>query len=650
MTRIIVRDLKADEFNFLRFSTKRFWRLYPALLGTVAVTVVCASLLQPPDLVVWSARSALAALGFSSNVLFLREADYFDKASSLKPLMHTWSLGLEEQFYVVWPLVLRALTFWERPLAETAGVAVTGLASVAYCVLERRPSARFFLLPARLFEFAAGGLASFFYVRASSAPRALQEAVAAVSIAALVAAFFRMDEFDQYLSPSFLSPVLGTLGTILAPQSAVAARALSNPAVRWVGKISYSAYLVHWPLYVFSLTLLSADQIGGPPHIAALFAATLAGAVALHYLVETRLRYKRTIVQRVSVGVAWAAVVCVSMLAVVTEGWQRSLLSDASSCAGQLRATGATGATGAAGADVDLRRERNTTAKMQWTAAEGGGTFAPLKKRQFSGTGREVLWIAGNMSASTPAAYVFGTSYADHLVIGLQVLARARGELYVEQGHRHGAVACPLLPRNFSSWLSHPDRDTLMVGMNIAMTIDRRALCAKLTVARWAMLDAAAASVPAGGRAPVVLNAHRWETTFKRPDSATTGAFLGELCADVAAAGLRLAVVGTLPQTAHMTAANARASPPVWGAREGAEAANSAMAAWFAARPALRGSCEFVDMMQGLCGRARKDGGAMCLQRIPTDPAASAMYTSDGVHLSPGGSLFVAPIVNAALN
>jgi peptidoglycan/LPS O-acetylase OafA/YrhL len=646
MTRKIARDQRSANFTFLGFSAKRFWRLYPALLVTVAVTMLSSSALQMPKTFARSARSALSAMGFSSNMLFLSEDNYFDAAAQEKPLLHTWSLGLEEQFYVVWPVFLRFLTFWEASVVEAGGVALGASMSLAYSAYAwDRPSVRFFVLPSRLCEFAIGGLAAYVFEQSRGVSRRAQEVVAGLGLVSVVVSFFAMDERNLFPSAMYMLPTGGALAVILSPNSYAAELILSNAVMRWLGKVSYSAYLVHWPIYVLTLNVLEEKHIGSIAHVGALFGSTLSAAVALHYGVETTFRFKRSLAQRVGLGAVWIFSVAFAALAVYTEGGQRVMMHPNACAAAEAKIAPPVEET------KNVLRPNENILAMWWNP---DGTFS---KNGTTDEGRGLLWIgASRLGKTRPSAFVFGTSYADHLVPALERLSIFREEAYVEQGHMHGAQTCPLMPRNTAAWLKYPDPSVLTFGMSFSMTRNYKAACAKINAARWQMLDAAAAAASKDRAAPrpVVVNSHRWESTFRSTNTTALRRsienFFQSLDADLGPLNLRMVTVSTVPQTAHMTLEVKKSKPLNWAPRRSVLPAAAAMAAYFA-RVASRG--QYVDLIRTLCGHElTNEATARCLQRVPADSpdTAAFMYRSDGVHLSTAGSVFLASILNEALH
>lgn len=289
ITGIIVRDLTEGRHSIARFYRRRILRILPALFFVGIATTAIACVLLLPDELVRYARSLAATALFGSNMLFYSESGYFDAASEVKPLLHTWSLAIEEQFYILWPLVL-AWVGAARPgrlrIAVWAICAVSLAASIQMVAQDR--SAAFYLLPSRIWELALGGALTMVSLRISR--RWINEALAASGMAAILWCAWRYNMQTPFPGAGALPVCIGAALIILtgANGGTIVSRMLSiGPAV-FVGKISYSLYLWHWPLLVFaSLSLV------GPPSLmqsGLAIAASFLAAIFSWRFVETPFR------------------------------------------------------------------------------------------------------------------------------------------------------------------------------------------------------------------------------------------------------------------------------------------------------------------------------------------------------------------------
>lgn len=156
---LIIAELARGDFSIIRFYERRCRRILPALfMMFVVVATIAAFVLLPPDMAGFC-RSLISSTFFVSNIYFWRDASYFDGASEFKPLLHTWSLGVEEQFYIFMPLILYAISKWSKS-RYTPWLLLLSLASFVLSVwgLTHAPTATFYILPTRFWELALGAL------------------------------------------------------------------------------------------------------------------------------------------------------------------------------------------------------------------------------------------------------------------------------------------------------------------------------------------------------------------------------------------------------------------------------------------------------------------------------------------------------------
>jgi len=258
ITQILTRELERGTFSVLGFYERRIRRIFPALFVVQLVTLAIGCWLLLPDDLVALARSAVATTFFSANFLFFGEAGYFERASWTKPLLHTWSLAVEEQFYILFPALL---LFARQRLSGryVAPIAAIVLVSFAACVIgtHNYPEANFYLAPMRAWELGAGCLLALGGERA--ALRGVARELAALTGAALIAySVVCYSDDTHFPGVTALPPVLGAALILWAGigGSSAIGRALSTRPAVFIGSISYSLYLWHWPLLVYAAYLL----------------------------------------------------------------------------------------------------------------------------------------------------------------------------------------------------------------------------------------------------------------------------------------------------------------------------------------------------------------------------------------------------------
>ncbi len=253
ITGILRADIDAGRFSILTFYERRVRRIFPALLAMLAVSGLLALWLMLPFELASFGESLTATALFLSNFYFMRETGYFVAAAITKPLLHTWSLSIEEQFYVVFPIYL-ALMARHAPRWLPGVTAAALLASLVACVLMTHPQndAAFFYTPARVWELLVGSMLALAPRRDPLRPL-LAQALGLAGLVLIAVAVFGFDARTPFPGSAAVLPVAGTALVLFATARNVtlAGGLLSRPTPRFFGLISYSLYLWHWPILVF---------------------------------------------------------------------------------------------------------------------------------------------------------------------------------------------------------------------------------------------------------------------------------------------------------------------------------------------------------------------------------------------------------------
>lgn len=342
ITGIILMDQEAERFSLGRFYERRMRRILPALFFMVAMSLLMAWFWLLPQDMDNFAKSVVAVTLYMSNVHYWLGMGYFDIASELKPLLHTWSLAIEEQYYLMFPLLLIAVRRW-RPASKLMLFALIGLASLALAHLSAQfyPSAGFFLLPTRAWEFLIGAMVVVHEKIGSSrvAKPLIRDAVSALGAGLVLYGVFAFDSKTPHPSLSTLAPAGGVaLLLLFASGQTFVGRLLGSRLLVGLGLISYSAYLWHWPLFVFARHRSLNEPSGW--HFAALSCLALVLGWLSWRFVESPFR-QPGLIPRNTVFVCSVALTCAFLtigMALQDEGGHRSrfprevlALNDASS-------------------------------------------------------------------------------------------------------------------------------------------------------------------------------------------------------------------------------------------------------------------------------------------------------------------------------
>lgn len=260
---ILIRDVEQGRINFSQFLLKRGFRLLPALIATVAITFIAACFILQPIEFANNAKASISTLLFLSNVYFYAIGGYFDAAPITKPLLHTWSLSIESQFYLLWPALLWATMRKRIPVRLTiAAFTVLTFVSSLYA-LHKNGSAAYLLTPFRLWELALGGMFYTLSVSGAARGKTISNAIYAISLLGLIAFVCLLNENIPFPGTYALIPTLCTGLMLVFGKEATLARWFERRPVMHIGEISYSLYLVHWPTMVMITYLLGEKTLTG---------------------------------------------------------------------------------------------------------------------------------------------------------------------------------------------------------------------------------------------------------------------------------------------------------------------------------------------------------------------------------------------------
>lgn len=251
ITTILIEDIEKNQFSLLQFYERRARRILPALFFVMIACIPFAWMWMLPNQMKEFSHSLIAVSFFASNILFWRESGYFEATAEEKPLLHTWSLAVEEQYYVLFPLFLlltwrfgKNKVFWMIVITTAISLALSEWGS------KNSPTANFYLAPSRAWELLAGSISAFIIQKQGVQKNNI---LSFIGLGAILYAIFTFDKNTPFPSLYTLIPVIGTVLLILyANAQTIVAKILSVKICVGIGLISYSAYLWHQPLFAFA--------------------------------------------------------------------------------------------------------------------------------------------------------------------------------------------------------------------------------------------------------------------------------------------------------------------------------------------------------------------------------------------------------------
>lgn len=506
--RSILPDLESGSFALRDFFIRRMRRILPALTVVVAAVVAAGSVILSPAELKELAESALATLAFGANFYFHDRTGYFASAAHARPLLHMWSLSIEEQFYILVPLLLAVLAR-RRALSAAKVLLILAIVSFGYALIATTISEKnaFYMPMARFWELAVGGCVAVVERRWGLVRRG-SSTVAILGLLGIAASVVLLD--GGYGGPQWnIVSVVSTAAVIAAGAAGrgpVAAALASRPMVT-LGRLSYSIYLVHWPLIVF-WRLYVARPLVPYEQVLIVFIA-IALAAVLSSVVETPLRAgSRRFGNKPVLAGTFAATVAVAALGAAVmfdRGAEWRMNPTAKEALASLRAAVA-------------ERPRCTT-DMQWL----GGAFPVCRWNQVTQATDYVFWGDSHMGMLAPElATMLGNGGTSS---GVSVAMPDCSPLHsVVVASRKSAKLCPVF---VDAVLRAIERDKPKVVV---------------IAARWATLESDVRAPGDGGRSGRILDLENSGTPMALADA------LFRTIERVIASGTQVLVIGPVPE------------------------------------------------------------------------------------------------------
>ena len=249
ITSLIINEIKKSKFKLSNFLLSRFKRIFPALCFVILCTIPFVIKFIPITDLDNYFLSVISSLLFSSDILFWLQSSYFDVEADKKPLLHTWSLGVEAKFYILFPIFLILFQKEIQNKRIQYLILSIGILSFIYCEWASRlyPVANFFLLPSRIWELCLGALAFFANQNKNNI---INNLFSFIGLILILCSFFFFDETTRFPSFNTLLPIIGTYLIIVHCNTfTLVGRILSSKFLVGTGLISYSLYLWHQPLF-----------------------------------------------------------------------------------------------------------------------------------------------------------------------------------------------------------------------------------------------------------------------------------------------------------------------------------------------------------------------------------------------------------------
>ncbi|MCW8890247.1 MAG: acyltransferase [Sedimenticola sp.] len=299
ITTIIIEEIRSGRFSILNFYERRARRILPALSMVLIFTTIAAYILMPANYLKSYSQSLVSVATFSSNVFFYLTSGYFSTASDEKPLLHTWSLAVEEQFYIFFPVLISVLWFIgkKRLTLLICSLSIASFLLSQYLSVKQLVDANFYLIFSRAWELLAGVLIAIIGIHHFSTTKIRKNIYGGIGLVCIIYSIIFFNKQTPFPSIYTLVPVIGTLLIIIfSDGTTVIGKLIAKKLFVGIGLISYSLYLWHQPLFAF----LRMKTIGEPSErmfIIAIVAAFILSVFSYRYI-ERPFRNKRSFTRK----------------------------------------------------------------------------------------------------------------------------------------------------------------------------------------------------------------------------------------------------------------------------------------------------------------------------------------------------------------
>ncbi|MDF1825427.1 MAG: acyltransferase family protein [Verrucomicrobiales bacterium] len=447
---IVIREVESGSFSLLRFWERRVRRILPALTAVVVATAVAGCVWMIPAHLEELGKSIMAQPALVANVYFWQESGYFEVASEYQPLLQTWSLAVEEQFYLFFPLVM-ILFFKLGRRAALIGVLILIALSLGWSVFSTKvyPSLSFYLLPSRIWELDLGVILALLQIKRDR-PRWINEVLSWGGIGCILTAVFTFSLNTPFPGYTALLPCLGAALVIFgnAQQATSSSALLGWGPIRFVGLISYSLYLWHWPLIVFA-RYQSAGELSVTMKVVILLLSLICATLSWRFIEKPFRKAK----EREAKGATRKVLAIGAVTSIFTLG------------------------LGVAFSESEGLPKRFSAETLELRRVDS--PFSLMRSRSFleeNGT----LPVVGELQdeASSPPMLVWGDSHAISLLPAFDVLGKKHGTTVY-------AAVQPATPPLAGTWTPRIGKDFLEWGEAVLEQVDSLGIEKVIIVGRW---------------------------------------------------------------------------------------------------------------------------------------------------------------------